>query len=61
MEQILYELWIGFDDADNCEKQATFMNRAVAESIKQSYQNKIDSGEANYKTVWIREIYEPID
>lgn len=61
MEQILYELWICFDDADNCERQATFMNRAVAESIKKSYQDKIDSGEVNYKKVWIREIYEPID
>ena len=53
---ILYEVWACYDDADNCEKIASFFNRAAAEQVKNEYEKSTE-----YSNVWINEIYERID
>lgn len=56
MEMIVYEVWVCYDDADNCKKVASFLNRAAAEQIKNEYEKSTE-----YSTVWVNETYERID
>lgn len=56
MEMILYEVWVCYDDADNCKKVASFLNRAAAEQVKNEYEKSTE-----YSNVWINETYERID
>ncbi len=56
MEMILYEVWVCYDDSDNCEKVASFLNRAAAEQVKKEYVQS-----TMYSNVWINETYERID
>ena len=56
MNLILYDIWVCYDDADNCKRICSTLNRAAAELLKKELEKS-----TRYSEVWINEAYEEIE